>query len=163
MARPGEPANAPRIFQGSQSRSDRRRDYRGSRGIRSESFLHVPLRDPDAIAYRHEVMRDLEQAGLFDSIKAFAGAMRRVRERLAEADQLHHLLQKQRSLFEAGYGYCNAVVRLAEDLAAASPGSRGLRAFQDISRAITTRSNSHHYGGAQRNWLARSRRSITRS
>ena len=38
-------------------------------------FFCWPLRDVDAVHYRHEVMRDLEDVVLFDNIKTFATAL----------------------------------------------------------------------------------------
>ena len=96
-----------------------------------QPFFYTPLTDVDAIAYRHEVMRDLEQPGLFANIKAFAQAMRSVRQHLAQADKLRHQYQKQRSFLDAARTYCDAVIRLAEDLSSAPILSQGLRAFRE--------------------------------
>jgi DNA mismatch repair protein MutS len=95
-------------------------------------FFYAPLRHVEAIAFRHEIMRDLEQGVLCDSMKTFARGMRTVRERLAQTRTLHHSLQKQRWFFDAAHGYCQTVSRLADDLAAADPRSRGLLAFRDF-------------------------------
>src|SRR6266700_7436056 len=50
-------------------------------------FFHAPLLDVDGIAFRHEVMKDLEHADLFNDLKAFADIMRSVRSNLAEIEE----------------------------------------------------------------------------
>ncbi|HXJ83258.1 MAG TPA: DNA mismatch repair protein MutS, partial [Candidatus Methylomirabilis sp.] len=64
-------------------------------------FFHAPLSDVDAIAFRHEVMRDLEDARLFDCIKAFALGMRAVRDHLAQLEKRYYERQKQRWFLDA--------------------------------------------------------------
>ena len=53
-------------------------------------FFYQRLSDLAAIAYRHEIMRDLENERPFQSIKAFSVAMRTMREQLGAADKLHY-------------------------------------------------------------------------
>jgi len=38
-------------------------------------FFYTPLRDADAIQYRHEIMRELENESLLEHIKSFAKKM----------------------------------------------------------------------------------------
>lgn len=100
-------------------------------------FFHRPLRDPDDVAFRHEVMRDLERPRLFDDIKAFAASMRAVRAHLAQIEKLSYPRQKERWFLDAVNLYCDAASRLADDLARAKPASRGLAAFRGyLSRYI---------------------------
>jgi len=94
-------------------------------------FFHRPLRDVDAIAWRHEIMQDLENIPLFDSIKAFAQNMRAMRDHLAQAEKLHYKLQKERWFLNAVEIYCDAVTRLVDDLSVVEFISRGFRAFRD--------------------------------
>ncbi len=102
-------------------------------------FFRLPLRDPDDIAFRHEVMRDLEQPGVLASVRTFAAAMRTVREHLARADRLRHRLQKQRWRLDATVLFCAAVARLSEDLSRAPIGSRGLSDFRDhLTRLVAS-------------------------
>ena len=61
-----------------------------------QPFFYAPLKDPDAIRYRYEVMQDLEDKALFTHIESFAQKMRVMREHLAQADKLHHRYQKER-------------------------------------------------------------------
>lgn len=96
-----------------------------------EPFFWLSLSDADQIVYRQEVMRDLEQPGLFGDVEAFADSMRTVREHLSQSEKLRYELQKQRWFLDAAGTYCEAVARLAEVLAHAKPASRGLRALRD--------------------------------
>lgn len=94
-------------------------------------FFYLPLHDVDDIAFRHEVMRDLEDSRLFADVLAFAKSMRAVREHLTQADKLHYRRQKERWFLDTVSIYCDAVSRLADDLSRAEPASRGLSAFTE--------------------------------
>jgi len=94
-------------------------------------FFYVPLHDVDAVTFRHEVMQDLEDARLFDDIKAFARSMRVVREHLAQLEKSYYEHQKERWFLDAVNLYGDAVNRLARDLSATTLSSRGLLAFRD--------------------------------
>jgi len=95
-------------------------------------FFHLPLRRVEAIAFRHEVFRDLEHARLLDDLKAFALGMHAVREHLAQLEGRYGERQKDRWFLDAVSLYGDAVNRLARDLAAAPLRSRGLQAFRDF-------------------------------
>ena len=43
-------------------------------------FFYAPLKTIDAILYRHDIMRDLEQQRLFEQIQAFAQKLRAMRD-----------------------------------------------------------------------------------
>jgi DNA mismatch repair protein MutS len=51
----------------------------GREEYRLEPFFHARLRDADAVRYRHEVLRDLEQQALLECVGAFAERMREMR------------------------------------------------------------------------------------
>jgi DNA mismatch repair protein MutS len=87
------------------------------------------LRDPDAVAFRHEVFRDLEAPGLRDGLTDFIARMGVVDEHLAHASAIAHPLERQRWQLEAANAYQSAVATLAETLKQASATSRGLTAF----------------------------------
>jgi len=92
-------------------------------------FFHTPLHAADAVLYRHEVTRDLEDASVAGAVKAFASNMRAVREHLAQLDNRFYERQKDRWFLDAVDIYCDAVIHLASDLPAATFRSRGLQAF----------------------------------
>jgi DNA mismatch repair ATPase MutS len=93
-------------------------------------FFHTPLHDVDAIHYRHEVMQDLENAAVYDRIAAFAAALRSMREHLAQAEKLYYAYQKNAWFLAAADIYCEAVTRLAADLAELPIASRGFQALR---------------------------------
>jgi DNA mismatch repair protein MutS len=94
-------------------------------------FFYAPLSSVDAINYRHEVMRDLENHTLFGHIQSFAQQMRTMRVHLAQADKLYYRYQKERWFLNAVDLYSAAVNRLADDLTHAQLRSRGFSAFRD--------------------------------
>jgi DNA mismatch repair protein MutS len=93
-------------------------------------FFYRPLRSANAIHYRHEVLRDLENPTVFAQTKTFSQAMREMRQCRAQADQLRNELQKQRWVLDAAFIYCHAVVGLAKFFDRAHLQSRGLRGFR---------------------------------
>ena len=94
-------------------------------------FFYTRLRTVEAITYRQEILRDLEDDTLSGHIAAFARQMRAMREHLGQVAKLHYPLQKQRWFLDAVAIYCDAVTTLASDLARADLASRGLLAFRD--------------------------------
>jgi len=104
-------------------------------------FFYAPLHDVDSVVFRHEVMRDLENAGPFDAIKAFAKGMQEVRENLAQLKKRYYEHQKECWLLDAVTLYGDSVNRLVRDLATADLKSRGLTTFKVylIEYAASTR------------------------
>ncbi|KZC22667.1 hypothetical protein RHOFW510R12_21655 [Rhodanobacter sp. FW510-R12] len=100
-------------------------------------FFHVPLRDPNAIAYRQEVMRDLDGAPLRRAVAAFGQRMRMMRERLARIEKLYCKPEKERWFLDAVALYCDAVECLGQALDHGKPASRGLRALREYLTAYT--------------------------
>ncbi|MGH7042183.1 MAG: MutS-related protein [Acetobacteraceae bacterium] len=94
-----------------------------------QPLFYAPLRDPDQVAYRHEVMRDLETPSVMARLRAFLAAIRAVRETLARAAKLYHQRQKDRVFVDAVGLYVTEMEALAGDLAALPLRSRGLSGF----------------------------------
>lgn len=94
-----------------------------------QPLFYAPLRDPDQVAYRHEVMRDLENPPVMARIRAFLAAIRAVRETLDRAAKLYHQRQKDRVFVDAVGLYVTEMETLARDLAALPLRSCGLRGF----------------------------------
>jgi DNA mismatch repair ATPase MutS len=93
-------------------------------------FFYTPLNDADAIGYRQEVMRDLEDEGLMADIKSFADKMRTARSLIALAHKLRTKHNKEGWFLEAVETYCAAVSDLADLLTRRTPASRGLSEFR---------------------------------
>jgi hypothetical protein len=100
-------------------------------------FFYTTLHSAEAIAYRHEILRDLEDKALFGCIGAFAKKMRAMRGHLSQAAKLHYEDQRQRWFLDAVAVYCDAMACLVSDLSLADLQSRGLRAFGDYLAAYT--------------------------
>jgi DNA mismatch repair protein MutS len=98
---------------------------------RLAEFFCLPLHDADAVAYRQQVMRDLEREPVAAAVRAFAARMRRQREQLAQAGKLHYEYQQQRWFLDAAATYCEAVGSLARDLSGLRVESRGLQDLRE--------------------------------
>lgn len=95
-------------------------------------FFYAPLGTVDAVNYRYDVFRDLENVALVDSINTFAQAMRTMRDFLRERDKLYYERQKQGLFLDAVSVYCQAVKELDHALmhsGVTSPAFCGLRGF----------------------------------
>lgn len=103
----------------------------GKQEYNLKPFYYRPLRDIDAIKYRHEVMQDLEDRAVFEKIKSFAQRMRAMREHLVQADKLYYKYQKEAWFLDAVEIYCDAVNCLVRDLSLVDLKSRGFLAFRD--------------------------------
>ncbi len=94
-------------------------------------FYYARLNDLDGIAYRQEVMRDLEDKALMQAVRSFSGRMRAMRERLDEVRKLEDYKHAmERRFMGAVEIYCEAVESLSESLGTAALNSRGLRGFR---------------------------------
>lgn len=100
-------------------------------------FFRTPLREPGAVHYRHEVLRDLERTDIRQLIGTFADGMRTMRGRLAQSAKAHYLHERQRWFLAAVDGYCRGVTTLIDSLHAVSPDSRGLRGLRDYLTGYT--------------------------
>ncbi len=105
----------------------------------------------EAIEYRQEVMRDLENDAHYDAVARFAVSMRSVREHLAQAGKLRYKYQKEAWLLDAMDIYCQCLGSLLAEFRATPPFSAGLAgffafldgyvassAFQQLSREVAT-------------------------
>lgn len=96
-----------------------------------EPFFYQILPDVNAIEYRHEVFRDVEELGMSQLIGSFAGRFRTMRQYLGRAEKSYYELQKARWFLDAVAIYCEAVTSLTEDLRALRLKSRGLVALRE--------------------------------
>jgi len=98
-------------------------------------WFRAPLHDLDGIAYRQEVMRDMEDAALMQAVKSFSQRMHAMRVHLPQAQQHYYRYHRERLFLGAVEIYCEAVEGLAQNLAAFALTSRGLRAFREYLTA----------------------------
>jgi DNA mismatch repair protein MutS len=94
-------------------------------------FFYTSLKDIDAIKYRQEIMRDLENKTLYEHIKSFAQEMHTMRTHLALADKLYYKYNKEGWFLDAAEIYCDAVNCLVHDLSLVDLKSRGFLAFRE--------------------------------
>jgi DNA mismatch repair protein MutS len=93
-------------------------------------YFYTRLTDLAVMAYRQEVMRDLEEESLFQSIKSFASRMRTMRVHLTAVKDRYYKYEKEAWFLEAVGAYCEAVEKLLHELEQHNPQSRGLLAFR---------------------------------
>ena len=94
-------------------------------------FFYTPLTSVDAIGYRHEVLRDLENEILSVQIRSFAQKMREMRTHLVQAEKLRYKYQKESWFLAAVAIYGDAASCLVRDLSMDDLRSRGLLAFRE--------------------------------
>jgi len=108
---------------------------RGREEYELRPFFYMPLHDVAAVRYRHDVLRDLEKPEVLDAIRAFAQAMRQMREHLAWVEKLRYALQKEAWFLAATETYCEAVQALDQKLAQFDLSSSGFRALSEFTAA----------------------------
>jgi DNA mismatch repair protein MutS len=94
-------------------------------------FFYLRLKDLDAISYRQEVMRDLEDVRFMDAIKSFSAQMRTMRERLKQAKDLYFKYATERAFLGAVEIYYRAIERLIQEFSALDIQSRGLLSLRE--------------------------------
>jgi len=94
-------------------------------------FFHAALTTVEAVQYRQDVIRDLEDRAALECIKTVADKMRLMRRKLAQANKLYYKLQKERWFLHAVETYCAAITELWESLSRLHLSSAGLVAFRD--------------------------------
>ncbi len=102
------------------------------------AYFRIPLHDVAAVAYRHEVVRDLRRTEVRQIVTGFAHRMQAMRQALTRAAQLRHPYQQQRWFLDAADTYARAVQTLAEQLRAAELSSEGLRSLRAYLEGYTS-------------------------
>lgn len=100
-------------------------------------LFYTRLHDADAVRYRHEVLRDLENNALRRCAAEFVRAMRSMRLDLAYAAKLHNRHQRDSWVLGAVDIYVDAVNALTVGLTDTQLHSRGLLALRDYLRVYT--------------------------
>jgi len=94
-------------------------------------FFYVILRRIDAIKYRHEIMQDLDNSVIFESVNTFAKNMRDMRRHLKVSQKASYQGHKQSWYLDAVEVYCDAVSSFTDDLFSLNFKSRGFLRFRD--------------------------------
>jgi hypothetical protein len=95
-------------------------------------FFYKRLESVDAIDFRHEVWRDLEDAALTRHLRSFTEEMHQVRQRLTWAAKSSFIQQRRGWFLDAAGHYCSAVENLSVQLADTEIASRALLGFRDF-------------------------------
>lgn len=101
------------------------------------SVLFGHLRAADAVRYRQEVFRDLEDPALLAEAQRFAGHMSEVRAHLRQLEKMTYRYQREGWLLDAAAIYCDAVQSLAGQLSSAPVSSRALLALREYLASYT--------------------------
>ena len=104
-------------------------------------FFYQPLNTVEAVEYRQDVMRDLQDQTRLAAVDEFAKGMRAVREHVAQSAKMHYKEQKQAWALDAIETYCKSVAQLLSLLRASSPRSAGLAGFLDYLEAYVASSS----------------------
>jgi DNA mismatch repair ATPase MutS len=105
-------------------------------------FFYTCLRSVDAVNYRHDVMRDLENPQTLECVRSFAEKMREMRQYLDRVRKLYYKEQKQAWFLDAIEGYCETVSQFSNDLSKADLLSHG---FLHFSEYLETYVGSSHF------------------
>ena len=105
--------------------------FAGRESYSLRPFFRIPLRGVDEVAYRHEVLADLDNVQVFTEIAAFADSMRAIREALIATAKLYYVHERERWILDAASRYREGVERLLRSLNEARIASQGLMAFRD--------------------------------
>jgi DNA mismatch repair protein MutS len=107
-------------------------------------FFYTPLASLEAIAYRQDVMDELGDRELLNSVNLFSSGMRAMRARLQEATKSTYRLATERLFLEAVVTYCRTVHQFADALAGCVLGSKGFAELRDYFSAYA---NSEQFRG----------------
>jgi len=107
----------------------------GRQDYNLKPIFYTPLRDVDAVHYRHEVMQDLESQALLEAIRTFAQRMVVVRRFQAMMDKLTFPYHLEGWFLETADVYSMAVAALTQALGQADLKSRALTAFREYVAA----------------------------
>ena len=101
----------------------------GKQAYNLAPFFQAPLKTVEAVAYRQDVMRDLQRPPLLAAVEAFANGLGAVRDHGAQAAKLHYKLQNLAWSLDAIVLYGETASALLSALRAAPPRSAGLMGF----------------------------------
>ena len=92
---------------------------------------HRPTTSLETVAYRHEVLRDLERTDIRGAVTTFSERMQHVERLLGRDVRVEYEIQRRMVHLEAVTAYISAARDLATALEEDAPTSRALRALRD--------------------------------
>lgn len=98
-------------------------------------FFHASLPSEDAIAYRQEVMRDLEQPDIMAAVRRFTERLRGMRQQLPLATKCHNEHERNRWHLGSVQLYGEAIAAHHRELVPLALQSRGLRSWRQYIKA----------------------------
>lgn len=102
-------------------------------------FFYEPLKNLNAIAYRQEVMEDLEKPSIMRAVRFFSEQMREIRSCLAKAEEFHDYRYAYERWFLCAVDlYINAIEHLTNAFRSDQVWSRGLLAFREYLSLYTS-------------------------
>ena len=90
-------------------------------------YFYLPLKTVDAVNYRYEVLRDLENPTLREHVHSFVEEMRQIRACRAKSEKLYYKRQEQSWFLDEVDTYCGAITELCRALMRSDLSSRGFR------------------------------------
>jgi len=93
-------------------------------------FFHASLASEDAVAYRQEVMRELERPEVMAAVRGFTGRLRTMRGQLPLATRSHNAHERDRWHLDAVQFYGEAIATMQRELGSLALHSRGLRRWR---------------------------------
>jgi DNA mismatch repair protein MutS len=130
-----EPTSDPQFFGDLHLDDIADRMFAGREGYNLRPLFRMPLRDKDAIAYRHEILRDLEHRDVREAVSTFAESMSAIRDALVLTTKLSYAHERERWVLDAANRYRDAIEHLGRALTDLPIVSRGLHAFRDYLAA----------------------------
>lgn len=94
-------------------------------------FFYTPLHDVDAISYRQEILKDLENPVILGLVQAFGRHLHVMRDQLEGARKRYYPYQAAAWFRDAVQTYCTAIEEFGSGLMQVSLASRGLTRFLD--------------------------------
>lgn len=98
-------------------------------------FFYSPLHNLDAIHFRQEIMRDLEDDFLLGVLNGFAAQMVLVRRYLNMISKLYFKYHQEGWHLEAAAEYCEAISTLSDNLSGIQLNSKGFLEFREYITA----------------------------
>ena len=97
-----------------------------------ELLFHTPLNQLNEIAYRQDIMRDLDDEPVLEIVNTFLKGMRTAREYRERAEDHCYKHERERWILDACIAYCECVERFWQDLRDVDLASRGMTAFRAL-------------------------------